>query len=200
MELLVAIGLMVILMTAIVMIFHRSTDLIKVQGARIDIYQNARATMEIVCADLQNAIPTSGGQQSMYLENYRRPASAPAPLGGNADGAADYLGLVITLAVGLTYMTATLIQLDLAAQACPTRAAGTVFATLMAVSNFGISASTAVGGFLYDLFTARWNSHVAFNLLVALGAACTALCWVLYPFLRAEPKDYHSSSTTAPPA
>ena len=39
--------------------------------------------------------------------------------------------LVVTLAVGFTYMTASLIQLDLAAQACPAAGSGTAFAVLM---------------------------------------------------------------------
>lgn len=94
MELLVAVGLMVILMTAIVLIFHRSTDVMKIQGARIDIYENARAAQDIFCNDMQNAIPSSGGQQRMWIANYARPASAPVPIGNNTDGAADYVGVV----------------------------------------------------------------------------------------------------------
>jgi hypothetical protein len=43
-------------------------------------------------------------------------------------------------------MTATLIQLDLAARSCPPEAAGTVFATLMALENFAASLSTWLGG------------------------------------------------------
>jgi prepilin-type N-terminal cleavage/methylation domain-containing protein len=94
MELLVAVGLMVILMTAIVLIFHRSTDVMKIQGARIDIYENARAAIDTCCNDIQNAIPASGGQQRMWVENFNRPVALPVPVGNNVDGAADYVGVV----------------------------------------------------------------------------------------------------------
>ncbi|MCC6741043.1 MAG: type II secretion system protein [Planctomycetia bacterium] len=94
MELLVAVGLMVILMTAIVMIFYRSTDVMKIQDARINIYENARAAVDICASDIQNAIPASGGQQRMWVANYARPAAGPVPVGDNMDGAADYIGLV----------------------------------------------------------------------------------------------------------
>lgn len=94
--------------------------------------------------------------------------------------------IVITLAVSFTYMTALLIQLDLAARACPPRAAGTVFATLMALSNLSYSLSTGVGGSLYDLFAARWDKPTSFSALVLIGAACTAACWLLAPLLRVQ--------------
>ena len=38
----------------------------------------------------------------------------------------------VSAVVGFTYMTGSLVQLDLAAQVCPRRWAGTLFATLMA--------------------------------------------------------------------
>lgn len=94
MELLVAVGLMVILMTAIVMIFYRSTDVMKIQDARINIYENARAAVDICSNDIQNAIPASGGQQRMWIANYNRPLQAPALAGSDMDGAADYIGMV----------------------------------------------------------------------------------------------------------
>lgn len=95
MELLVAVGLMVILMTAIVLIFHRSTDVMKIQDARINIYENARAALDTIANDMQNSIPAvSGGVQRMYIDNYNRPIAAPAPAGSNMDGACDYVGMV----------------------------------------------------------------------------------------------------------
>src|SRR5262249_15086005 len=57
---------------------------------------------------------------------------------------------LVTLGAGFTYMTATLIQLDLAARTCPTVTAGTVFALLMALENLSASTSTWLGGVLYD--------------------------------------------------
>lgn len=90
---------------------------------------------------------------------------------------------IVTLAIGFTYMTATLIQLDLAARACPTEAAGTVFATLMALSNLSMALSTWIGGDWYDRGTARWGSTVSFRILVLVGAGFTACCWFLMPIL-----------------
>jgi predicted MFS family arabinose efflux permease len=91
--------------------------------------------------------------------------------------------VLVTLAVGVTYMTATLIQLDLAARACPPEVAGTLFALLMALENLGASSSTWLGGLLYDRGIERWGSRRAFLLLVVVGSAFTAGSWLLVPFL-----------------
>jgi MFS family permease len=91
--------------------------------------------------------------------------------------------LVVTVCVGFSYMTATLIQLDLAARICLPATAGTTFAALMAVSNLGMIFSLATGGWLYDRWSQQWNPIWAFRSLVILGAATTALCWLLYPTL-----------------
>jgi predicted MFS family arabinose efflux permease len=95
--------------------------------------------------------------------------------------------LLITPAVGLTYMTATLIQLDLAARSCPPEAAGTAFALLMALENLASSGSTWLGGHLYQGGTALWGSRTSFLVLVAIGAASTAGCWLLVPLLPSDP-------------
>jgi predicted MFS family arabinose efflux permease len=100
-------------------------------------------------------------------------------------GMADRPSAVVVTAIsGATYMTGNLIQLDLAARLCPPRVAGTVFALLMGLSNLSILLSTAWGGDLYDRFSAAWDHRVAFNALVAIGALCTAACWLLVPWLR----------------
>src|SRR5207302_9761417 len=91
--------------------------------------------------------------------------------------------VLVTLAVGISYMTATLIQLDLAARTCPPETAGTIFALLMALENLGASASTALGGLLYDQGVERWGSRRAFHVLVLVGSAFTACCWLLVPLL-----------------
>ena len=90
---------------------------------------------------------------------------------------------LLMVPVGLTYMTATLIQLDLAAQACPPEVAGTAFALLMALENLAVSGSTFLGGRLYVEGTERWGSDVAFRVLVVIGAAFTAACWLVVPLL-----------------
>jgi len=91
--------------------------------------------------------------------------------------------ILITLAVGFIYMTATLVQLDLAARACPPQLAGTVFALLMSLSNFSLILSMWVGGYAYDWLEARSNGQTAFHTLVGIGGLTTALCWLITPYL-----------------
>jgi len=91
---------------------------------------------------------------------------------------------VISVVVGFTYLTGSMVQFDLAARACPVAAAGTTFAMLMALSNLSLSLSMAIGGRLYDDWTARWGATTAFNLLVVAGALSTCACWLLVPLLN----------------
>ncbi|NUQ66597.1 MAG: MFS transporter [Pirellulales bacterium] len=107
--------------------------------------------------------------------------------------------VVVTLAIGFTYMTALLIQLDLAAQACPAEVAGTGFALLMALSNLSMSLSTALGGHLYDRWAASWGATAAFHHLVGCGAAFTAACWLLVPVLRRTITANPGTETEEPP-
>ena len=58
---------------------------------------------------------------------------------------------------GVIYMTATLIQLDLAARACPPEAAGSVFAILMALENLAAATSTGLGGWCYERGVGLWG-------------------------------------------
>jgi predicted MFS family arabinose efflux permease len=100
-------------------------------------------------------------------------------------GLRDHLSAVlISLTVGFVYGTANLIGLDLAARACPPQIAGTVFALLMALSNFSIALSTWLGGIWYAGGKALWDSQTSFNLLVGVGAGFTAGCWLLWPVMR----------------
>jgi predicted MFS family arabinose efflux permease len=95
----------------------------------------------------------------------------------------QFSAVVVTLVVGFTYMTAWLIQLDLAARTCPVEIAGTVFALLMAATNLSNALAIGLGGYLYESWLATWGSHIAFNLLVGLGALTTAGCWLIVPWL-----------------
>ncbi|WP_422926907.1 MFS transporter [Singulisphaera sp. PoT] len=102
--------------------------------------------------------------------------------------------VLVTIATGFTYMTATLIQLDLAARACPGALAGTLFATLMALENLAASLSTTLGGFIYEAAQGPWGSRAAFRFLVLVGCLTSAGCWLfldLIPFrdLSGESKD-----------
>lgn len=90
----------------------------------------------------------------------------------------------ISLAVGFTYITAWMVQLDLCARVCQPQAAATTFALLMALSNFSYAGSMYVGGLLYRDWSATWGAQFAFQLLVALGVTLTAACWLLVPLLR----------------
>jgi predicted MFS family arabinose efflux permease len=99
----------------------------------------------------------------------------------------QWSAVVVTVAVGLTYQLGSLVLLDLAARACPTESAGTVFAILMALSNSGVSLGIYVGGGWYDtLASPEWlgSRHAAFDTLVGIGAAFTAGCWLLVPWLQ----------------
>jgi hypothetical protein len=96
---------------------------------------------------------------------------------------------VVSVIVGFAYLTGSMVQFDLAARACPVAAAGTTFAMLMALSNLSLSMSTALGGWLYDNWAARWGATVAFNLLVVAGALSTCVCWLLVPLLNSAIKS-----------
>jgi predicted MFS family arabinose efflux permease len=89
----------------------------------------------------------------------------------------------ISVLIGFTYMSANLIQFDFAARVCPPRAAATVFALLMALTNIAMSLSTLAGGYLYDYASHWWGATVSFRVLVLVGALTTAACWLLMPLL-----------------
>jgi hypothetical protein len=89
-------------------------------------------------------------------------------------------------------MTATLIQLDLAARACPLEAAGSVFALLMAIENLSGSLSTGLGGWAYERAAGRWGAMTSFYLLVFIGSAFTATSGLLLPALRRAADDGQS--------
>ena len=91
------------------------------------------------------------------------------------------LAVPVALAVGLAYMTATLILMDLAARVCPPEAAGTTFATLMAVQNLSTTLSIYLGGGWYERIASTWGYPAAFRTLVVVGSAFTACCWLVLP-------------------
>lgn len=96
---------------------------------------------------------------------------------------------VIVVLTGFVYQTATMIQLDLAARVCPPQIAGTMFALLMALSNLGMSASSYVGGQLYEDLKGAYGATTSFQALVGLGAVSTAACWFIVPWLLAGRND-----------
>jgi MFS family permease len=92
--------------------------------------------------------------------------------------------MAVTFLVGFTYMTAVLIQLDLAARVCPTEVAGTAFAILMAITNVSLSTAIAIGGGLYDRLTFAWGPTTAFRALVLVGVVFSIGCWGFVPYLK----------------
>ena len=91
---------------------------------------------------------------------------------------------VVSVIAGAAYMTGTLIQLDLTARIIPARAAATVFATVMALTNFAGTASEAFGGWLFEAAKAPYGRATAFSLVVAASVAAAVSCWLVVPALR----------------
>lgn len=100
----------------------------------------------------------------------------------------------ISVIFGLTYMTGSIIQGDLAARACSLDAAGTLYALFMSICNLASALSMWLGGYLYQQGAARWGSEDAFRMLIVMSAASTAGCWLL---MRQLPKDLLRSSIEA---
>ncbi len=104
----------------------------------------------------------------------------------------------LSFVVGLVYMLSTLVQLDLAARACPTESAGTTFALLMSLCNLSVSLSQAVGGSWYESLKGRgYTGQQSFDVLVGVGALFTASCWVLLWLVPAASKALLTAA--APP-
>jgi MFS family permease len=91
---------------------------------------------------------------------------------------------VVSSIAGAAYMTGTLIQLDLVARIVPAKAAATVFATVMALTNFVASGSEAIGAWLFQITNESYGAEAAFRLAVAVSVAAAMGCWLLIPVLR----------------
>jgi hypothetical protein len=86
-------------------------------------------------------------------------------------------------------MTGTLIQLDLTARIIPTRAAATVFAAVIALTNFAGSTSEAFGGWLFEAGKQAYDEKTAFSLAVLASVMSAMSYWLLVPLLcRAVPQ------------
>ncbi|HVC97351.1 MAG TPA: MFS transporter [Pirellulales bacterium] len=102
----------------------------------------------------------------------------------------------ISVLVGFTYMTANLIQCDLAARVCPVHAAGTVFAIFMALCNVGTDISMWLGGHLYELVKGHRGPDTAFQATMLVGAALTLGSWSV---ARLIPRDENDASGATGP-
>jgi MFS family permease len=98
--------------------------------------------------------------------------------------AGEWSAVAISFVVGFTYMTGTIVQLDMAARVCEVETAGTTFALLMSLTNFAVALSWTLGGFIYEQL-AEWKGYTfAFQVLVGIGALSTCFCWLLVPLIR----------------
>lgn len=95
----------------------------------------------------------------------------------------------ISVVAGWAYMTGMLIQLDLAARVVPISVAATLFALIMALTNFAASLSEALGGYLYEYLQADMSELAAYRWVVLLSMMFAASCWLVVPGLkRAQPQ------------
>ncbi|MBX9789945.1 MAG: MFS transporter [Pirellulales bacterium] len=93
---------------------------------------------------------------------------------------------VVSFAVGFFHMTGLIVMLDLAARTCPIKAAGTLFALFMALTNISATLACWLGGLLYDQALDRFGPLPSYQLLVIVGSALPALAWLLVPALSHE--------------
>src|SRR4029078_8798413 len=84
---------------------------------------------------------------------------------------------IVSVIAGAAYMTRTLIQLDLTARIIPARAAATIFATVMALTNFAGSGSEAFGSWLFETTSVSYGHETAFSLVDASSVAAAVRFW-----------------------
>ncbi|MHC4605445.1 MAG: PilW family protein [Planctomycetota bacterium] len=114
-ELLIAIVLMIILLSALTLIFVRTTETVAIAEARENVYVNARWAMDIMQRDLTGCIKYSSGNNRFIMENGMistgadttpRYAQAGNPVAGNhTNAAADRMTFRTTTIVGDTVKT-----------------------------------------------------------------------------------------------
>ena len=102
---------------------------------------------------------------------------------------------VVSLIAGAAYMTGTLIQLDLVARIVPARAAATVFAIVMALTNFVASGSAVFGAWLFEVANESYGADAGFSLAVAVSVAAAMSCWLLIPVLRQAAPQWWEQTT-----
>lgn len=88
--------------------------------------------------------------------------------------------VAVHIVVGFTWMTASMVQFDLAARVCPPQAAATIFAVLMALTNLASSLGEWLGGSWYEALLHDGGGAHAFGTIVGLGVAFKASCWLLF--------------------
>ena len=92
--------------------------------------------------------------------------------------------VVVHVVVGFTWMTASMIQLDLAARVCPPQVAATVFAVLMALTNTASSLAEWISSSWYQTLLAITDGASAFAVMVGIGVTLRFSCWLLFAVRR----------------
>lgn len=100
MELLVAVGLMVILITAVVVVFVKSTQVFRKAESLMEIFQNARAAIGTVGREVAGSFPIDSNNQEFIIANPRNPATGTALRWGDVTGSGGVtwtVPLVVTI-------------------------------------------------------------------------------------------------------
>lgn len=109
-EILVAIVLMVILLSAITTIFMRTTETVAGAEARTAVYDNAKYALDVMESDLLGCLSFTRGQQRFIMENGKSAGAGEMPTFGSAGNhvgnACDRLIFRTTTAVGNMMQTA----------------------------------------------------------------------------------------------
>lgn len=93
--------------------------------------------------------------------------------------AGEVSAAIVNFFFGISLMIASVATLSLAADYCPKRSEGFVFAALMSVTNIAGSLADNLGSFLYERVFANQLYP-----LVLVSAGATALAFLLVPFLK----------------
>jgi prepilin-type N-terminal cleavage/methylation domain-containing protein len=110
-ELLISIVLMIILLSAVTMVFIHTTETVTVSQARSQVYTEARRAADMLEEDLLACFPFTGAQE-FTMDNgtgslQGNVAAEPRPGGGgHATNAADKLSFIATTLVGTTHQSA----------------------------------------------------------------------------------------------
>ncbi len=109
-EILVSITLMIILLSAITIIFMKTTETVAGAEARTVVYDQAKYALDIMEGDLLGCLSFNRGQQRFCMENGRANGPGEMPTygapGNHVGNAADRLLFRATTAVGNTMQTA----------------------------------------------------------------------------------------------
>jgi len=109
-ELLICIILMMILLSAVTMVFVNTTEMVTVTEARTAVYTNARYALDTMEVDLKGCLPFNSGQQRFILDNGNANGPGSDPMynsgtGQHVGNAADRLIFRTTSTVGDTLQT-----------------------------------------------------------------------------------------------